>query len=315
MASPRTVVVVNPKSQGGVVGRRWPYLADLIRRKVPFDEAITTGPGDATLLARKALRDGAERVVALGGDGTINEVVNGFFDEGAPVAQDAALGVLPYGTGGDFRRTLGLPTDFEAAVDILAADHRRRIDVGRLDYATRDGGHGLRMFINIASIGVPAVVDRFINKSSKRLGGRISFMVATARAAFEYENQRIHLRFDGKPERSVDLTINTVAIANGHYFGGGMFIAPKAELDDGAFDVVALGDFSRWDMLKDGHRLYTGRHIGRDKVTHRRASRIDAEPTSPSQIVELDVDGETPGILPATFRLLPLALSVVVPRQ
>src|SRR5689334_2128492 len=225
---PRTVVVVNPKSQAGAVGKRWPYLADQIRRRLPFDQVHTRAPGDATRLAREALRAGAERVVAVGGDGTINEVANGFFEDGKPIAPDAALGVLPYGTGGDFRRTLGLPTDFRGAVEVLARDKRRRIDVGRIDYTVRGGGRGTRMFVNIASFGVSGVVDRLVNQSSKRLGGKISFLVATARATLEYDNQRVRLRFDGKSDGAVDMTINTVAIANGRYFGGGMFIAPEA---------------------------------------------------------------------------------------
>src|SRR5215475_1247551 len=110
MVAPRTVVIVNPSSQGGKLGKRWPELADTIGRAFPFDEAITKAPGDATRLAREALRAGAERVVAIGGDGTINEVVNGFFDErGAPIAPAASFAVIPFGTGGDFRRSVNMP--------------------------------------------------------------------------------------------------------------------------------------------------------------------------------------------------------------
>src|SRR5436305_1429889 len=118
MVAPRTVVIVNPKSQGGKLGKRWPELADLIGRAFPFDAVTTKAAGDATRLAREALRGGAERVVAIGGDGTINEVVNGFFDEeGAAIAPEASFGLIPYGTGGDFRRTMGIPI---ATVDAAA---------------------------------------------------------------------------------------------------------------------------------------------------------------------------------------------------
>jgi len=306
-------VIVNPRSQGGAAGRDWPHLADRIRRAVPFEDAQTSAPGDATRLTREALRAGAERVVALGGDGTINEVMNGFFEDGAPLAPDAALALLPYGTGGDFRRTLGLPTDFESAVAVLSRDRRRRIDVGRLDFTLRTGGKATRMFANIASFGVSGVVDRLVNQSSKRLGGKLSFFVASARATLAYENQRVRLRFDGSSDGAVDMTINVVAVANGRYFGGGMFIAPDAEVDDGVFDVVALGDLGLLELLRDSHRFYAGTHLSMDKVSHRRVRRIDAEPVSPSQVVELDVDGETPGILPATFTVVPRALTVVTP--
>jgi YegS/Rv2252/BmrU family lipid kinase len=313
MGSPRVVIVVNPNSQGGALGRKWPELSDVIRRELPFEVVRTSGPGDATRLAAEALRGGAEIIVAVGGDGTINEVTNGFFDGGKPIAPGAALAILPFGTGGDFVRTARITKEWGDAVKILARGHRRTIDVGRLDHVTRDGQNGVRMFMNIASFGLSGVTDRFANQSKKRFGGKISFFAATARALFSYDNQRVHMVFDDKPTDAVDMTISTVAVANGRYFGGGMFIAPDAELDDGFFDVVALGDFGMSDFVLKSRRLYDGSHLTMDKVSHRRAKVVRAEPAAPGQVVELDVDGETPGILPATFRVVPRAIDLVVP--
>ncbi len=313
MATPRIVLIVNPQSQQGALGRKWHHVARIIRGELgSFEEVRTEGPGDATRLAREAVKDGADMVVAMGGDGTINEVVNGFFENGEPIETDAALGILPFGTGGDFRKSIKVPNDLEDAARILKDGHTRRIDVGKLEYATRDGAPGLRMFANIASFGISGMVDRFVNESSKRLGGKISFLLATARASLTYKNQRVHLSFDDDPSAAVDMTINTVAVANGRYFGGGMFIAPDAELDDGLFDVVVIGDTSRIDLVRNGRRLYKGTHLSLDKVSHRRARVVRAEADGDDE-VELDVDGETPGILPATFTLLPEALAVVTP--
>ena len=308
--TPRTVLVVNPKSQGGRLGKRWTEIADTIGRAFPFDEAITQGPGDATRLTREALRGGAERIVAIGGDGTVNEVVNGFFDQGAAIAPEASLAVIPFGTGGDFRRTLQLPTGLAEAAEVIAANHRKKIDLGRLEFTASGGGRASRMFANIASFGVSGVVDRLVNESGKRLG-RLTFAVATARATWSYKNQRVQLVFDGA-ER-IDMTINTVAVANGRYFGGAMMMAPNAELDDGKFDVIAMGDFGFSDLLTSGRRLYKGTHLTMDKVTARRARVVDAEPIDPGAVIELDVDGENPGRLPARFELLPSVLWVVVP--
>jgi diacylglycerol kinase (ATP) len=309
--SPRTTIVVNPKSQGGKLGKRWPELADTIGRAFPFDEVTTTGPGDATRLTREALRAGAERVVAIGGDGTVNEVVNGFFDDaGEPIAPEAAFALIPFGTGGDFRRTFELPTGIADAAAVIAANQRRRIDVGRLTFVSSRGEPAHRMFANIASFGVSGVVDRLVNESGKRLG-RLSFMVAAARATWSYKNQRVGLVFDGKDR--VELTINTVAVANGKFFGGAMKVAPDAEPDDGMFDVVALGDFGFGDVLASGRRLYKGTHLAMDKVSVRRAKVVEAEPIDPGGIVELDVDGEAPGRLPARFELRPGALWFVAP--
>jgi len=312
MLAPRTTVIVNPQSQGGRLGKRWAELADTIGRAFPFDEAMTRGPGDATRLAREALRAGAERVVAIGGDGTVNEVVNGFFDEaGRPLAPEASFALLPYGTGGDFRRTLHLPTGLADAARVIAANHRRRIDVGRLSYVAASGQPAHRMFANIASFGASGVVDRLVNGSGKWMGGRLSFLLASARTTWSYKNQRVQMTFDGTDR--VETTINTVAVANGRYFGGGMKVAPEAEVDDGRFDVVAMGDFGFGDLLRSGRRLYKGTHVSMEKVTTRRAKVIEAEGVEPGAVIELDVDGENPGRLPARFELLPGALWMVAP--
>jgi len=307
---PRTVLIVNPQSQGGRLGKQWAEVAETIGRAFPFEHVTTGGPGDATRLAREALRGGAERVVAIGGDGTINEVVNGFFEDGVPVAPDASFALIPFGTGGDFRRTIGLPQEIGAAAAVIKANHRRKIDVGKLELTTNSGAKTLRMFANIASFGVSGVVDRLVNESGKRFG-RLSFAIATARATWSYKNQRVQLVFDGADR--VEATINTVAVANGKYFGGAMKVAPDAEVDDGLFDIVAMGDFGFGDLVRSGRRLYKGTHLAMDKVTTRRARIVEAEPLEPGAIVELDVDGECPGRLPARFELLPAALWMVVP--
>jgi len=312
MAPPATVVIVNPKSQGGRLGKRWPELADTIGRAFPFDDVHTKGPGDATLLVRDALRRGAERIVVIGGDGTISEAVNGFFDNGVAIAPDASFGLIPFGTGGDFRRTMEIPLEAADAAAVIARNHKKKIDLGKIELTQRDGTKTTRIFANIASFGVSGVVDRLVNESGKKLG-RLSFALATARATWSYKNQRVSLTFDGRAQDRVEATINTVAIANGRYFGGAMMVAPNAEIDDGQFDVIAMGDFGFGDLVKSGRRLYKGTHLAMDKVTSRRARVVEAETVDPGAIVELDVDGEPLGKLPARFELLPGALWMVVP--
>jgi len=310
MVAPRTTVIVNPNSQGGKLRERWHEVTETLSRAFPFDEVMTTGKGDATRLTREALRGGAERIVAVGGDGTLNEVVNGFFDNGVAIAPDASLGMIPFGTGGDFRRTLKLPTDIAEAAAVIAANQRMKIDVGKLELTTMAGGTATRMFANIASFGVSGVVDRLVNESGKKLG-RLSFMLATARATWAYKNQRVQLVLDGK--HRVEATINTVAVANGRFFGGGMMVAPNAEVDDGTFDVIAIGDLGFGELLTSGRRLFKGTHLAMDKVTARRAKVVEAEGIDPGSVIELDVDGENPGKLPARFEIVPAALWMVVP--
>jgi YegS/Rv2252/BmrU family lipid kinase len=324
MAPRRVVVVVNPKSQNGALGRRWTYIAwDLRRILGSFDDVLTRAPGDATRLAREALAGGADCVVAIGGDGTLNEVANGFFNgDGKPVSTDAALAFLPFGTGGDFRKTANIPLEVARAATVIKAGRRRAIDVGKIEFTDHAGKPATRLFVNIASFGISGLVDEYVNTPLqamgfdlplKALGSRASFMIATARASLEYQNQRVRMVFDGDEKHGVELNVNTVAVANGRYFGGGMFVAPKAELDDGVFDMVTLGDMDMKDMLKDGYRLYLGTHLGLPKVSHRRGRELRATPLCANP-VRLDCDGEAPGVLPATFTMLPGALTLMVPR-
>jgi len=308
----KTVVVVNPRSQNGSLGRRWPDVARVLERELgAFAHVATEGPRDATRLARQALDEGADTVVAIGGDGTINEVANGFFDDGRPIRPDAALGVLPFGTGGDFKKTAQIPDDLAAAAAALRARRLQKIDVGRLDYTPGAGGRASCMFVNIASFGIGGLVDQIVNTSSKRLGGRASFFLATVRAAVRYKNQRVRVVLDDA--ETLELTVQNVAVANGRYFGGGMHIAPNAVLDDGSFDVVAIGDFTFFEAMTKVGRLYNGTHLDLPKVTARRARKVEAVPAVDGEQVLLDVDGETPGALPATFSIVPKALNLVVP--
>jgi diacylglycerol kinase (ATP) len=310
--SPRTVVVVNPRSQGGRLAKRWPELAETLTRAFPYDEAHTTAPGDATRLTREALRGGAQRIVAVGGDGTINEVANGFFEAGVAIAPDASLAIVPFGTGGDFRKTIGLSTDPHDAARTIAANHRKKIDLGKLELVGHDGTPLVRMFINIASFGVSGHLDRMINESSKKLPGKLGYLISGTRATLSYKNQRVQLRFDGQDR--IDVTAYNVAVANGRFFGGGMKIAPDAEIDDGMFDVTVVGDLSIARLLTGfARQVYSGAHLKTKGVSVRRAKVVEAEPVDPNDHVEFDVDGEHLGRLPARFELVPSALWLVVP--
>jgi YegS/Rv2252/BmrU family lipid kinase len=311
--SPRTVVIVNPKSQGGKLASRWPEIAETLTRAFPYDDVLTQGPGDATRIAREALKAGAERIVAIGGDGTINEAVNGFFEDGKPIAPDASLAIIPFGTGGDFRRTLELPTDAAGAARVIAANHKKKVDVGKLSLTDHDGNPALRMFINIASFGVSGHLDRMINKSGKKLG-RLGYFTTGVRATMSYKNQRVQLRFDGDAKDRVEVTAYNVAVANGKYFGGGMKIAPDAEIDDGKFDVTVVGDLGIMQLMTGfARQVYSGAHLKTKGISVRRAKVVEAEAVDPNDKIEFDVDGEHLGRLPARFEILPTALWLVVP--
>ena len=313
--TPKPFVCVNPASANGRTGERWAELAAALRAVLgDFDVAMTRGPREAGELVRRAIRGGVELVVSVGGDGTHNEVVQGFFDESTPdipIRPGVALGIVPTGTGGDFRRSLALPREATEAIACLRGP-RRTADVGRLTYTGHDGGQRQAYFINICSFGMSGLVDKIVNESSKVLGGKMSFLLGVGRASLQYRNQPVRLRLDdGTP---LARTVNNVAVANAKYYGGGMKIAPGADFGDGFFDVVVVGDLGAVEMAAGLKRIYDGTHLdaGNPKIEVFRARKVEAEPAAPGQVVLIDMDGEQPGRLPAAFEVLPGALQVVV---
>lgn len=309
MTAERSVsVVVNPNSANGRTGREWPSMLALLEAAFPaLRVQTTTRQGEATDLVRAALRDGADVILSVGGDGTHNESVNGFFEpDGSLVRPDAVLGVLSSGTGGDFRKTLKMPKDFAGCVEVLRRAEASPLDVGRLSCVTASGEPVQRYFINIASFGVSGLVDHYVNRTTKVLGGKVSFLLGSARAMLHYRNQKVRLRIDDDFDE--EMRINTVAVANGQYFGGGMWVAPKADPADGLFDVVVLGDLSKKQAVLSSPKLYKGTHIEMPEVTVIRGRRIVADS---AEAVLIDMDGEQPGQLPATFEILPAAIRVL----
>ena len=311
---PRTLVVVNPASAGGRTGKRWPaHRAALDKAHITYDVHRTTAPRDATAVTREALTSGYTRVVSCGGDGTLNEVVNGFFaPDGTPLNSDAILGLLPSGTGGDFRRTAGLPTDPTALAAILAANHTRRIDAGVIHYDSP--ATPPTQFINIADCGVGGEVVARVNRSNSKGGGvrgTVVFLGITLKVLTTFGGRPIRLTLDGD---STEMEIQNVVIANGRYFGGGMRIAPTAELDDGWFDVVVLPALGRVRTLIAMPSVYRGAHIKQPGVLVTRARTVRVEPLD-NRALLFDIEGEQIGIAPATLTCLPGALRLCVPRS
>jgi YegS/Rv2252/BmrU family lipid kinase len=299
--------VVNPASANGSTGKQWPAVSErLLAMGIELSSSLTGAPGDATRLAAEALRAGAESVVAVGGDGTLNEVANGFFSDGAPPA-GRALGLLPFGTGGDFRRTLGIPVELEEAAQIIKARKLRPIDVGEIEMAGLDGKPYTRRFVNIADAGIGGVVVERVNRTSKALGGRASFQYAALMTLLTYKPQPVQVK---TAEREWAGKAQNVVIANCQYFGGSMHVAPGAEPDDGMFDVIVFGDIARLQAIKSMNSIYKAQHVTNPKVQGWRSARVEV---SSDERVLVDVDGEMCGTLPAIFSVLPKALPFIAP--
>lgn len=301
--------IVNPASASGSTGALWPRMVDEARAfGIHFDADFTERIGDATRLTREALAAGHQRIVVVGGDGSVNEAVNGFFDEaGAPRSPDAALGILARGTGCDFIKTLGIPKARDRALRVLCAQRMRTIDVGRCDYIDHAGCSSSRYFANIADLGIGGATVQRVNQSAKRMGGFASFLAGSLATVLTYHNQPLSVFVDD--QWVAEGRFNAVIVANGQYFGGGMKIAPDAEIDDGHLHVVLLGDLQRAEIFGNFLRIYRGTHIKHPKVQVLRAQHVRVETASNDCL--LDLDGEQPGRANAEFRVIPGALQVI----
>ncbi len=304
----KTFFVVNPNSANGATGKKWVELAARIARVLSdFGVEFTKGPMDAAAITRTALGAGYECVVAVGGDGTINEVTNGFFEGGRALNPAAALGVLPRGTGGDFRKTFEWDLDFDTAVERLKTPDTRPFDVGLLEFRDHQGATRTRYFANICSFGVSGLVDQEVNNTSKALGGKISFQLGALKGLLKYKDRTVRVSFDGQATEVIPVT--TLAVANGKYFGGGMKVAPDADVSDGLFDVTIWSGYGVSDFVFKSGAIYKGTHTKWKGTRTLRCREVVAES---EQEVLIDCDGEQPGKLPCKMTILPAAIRLKV---
>jgi len=301
--------IVNPNAGMGACGRQWPRLDRLARDLLgPFSCALTGCVGHATRLAREAIAEGAETIVSVGGDGTFNEVVNGFMEGDGPLRPDVTLGLIPIGTGCDLSKTLRIPARADEAMEAIRAGHARPMDLGRLTYRDNEGRTCVRHFHNVASFGLGGEVDERVNRTTKAFGGFVSFIWATVVSLLLYRKKGIRLQVDDGPEEWVHVW--NVAVANGRYHGGGMEVAPNADPADGLFHVTIVGDLTLPEALWSLPRLYDGKILQVKKVRWLTGKRIEA---SSDQEVLIDLDGEQPGRLPARIEMVPAALRIITP--
>jgi diacylglycerol kinase (ATP) len=306
-------VVVNPRSGGGRTGREWPAIERSLRDAFPLmTVAATERRGDATELVRAALREGHHEIIAVGGDGTINEAVNGFFDAEGSIAPDAVFGFVTSGTGGDFRKSFGIEPGWAAAIARLKDASAKPIDIGRLSCLSHKGEPVVRHFANIGSFGMSGVIVDKVNRAriAKLFGGSFAFAFHSLTGMLSYRDRIVRIRVDGDFDEIA--SISTVAVANGQYFGGGMRVAPNARTDDGLFDVIVMGGQPKSRAMADMKLIYTGEHLKNPAVRALRGRKVVAVPVAETRglPVLIEVDGESAGRLPATFEILPRALNV-----
>jgi YegS/Rv2252/BmrU family lipid kinase len=310
------LIIVNPKSAGGATEGKWARIASDFRSNFgPFSVAFTKSQGDATKLALEGARAGRKFIVACGGDGTINEVVNGLMES----RLDVELGILPSGTGGDFRRSIGMADNARHAATQLRTGITRAIDVGRVTFRT-DSTSTSRHFINVSSFGLSAKVSvkmpekRFLNwvPMPGPLRGKFKFALATLEELSGLRSRILKVRVDGGEEFLLS-SVN-ICICNASFFGGGMKIAPDASISDGHFDIVNISEVGPLKVAANLPKLYSGTHGKMEEVSFFKARRIEFN-LADSEDLNIETDGEVSGRLPATFEIIPNALRLRLPKK
>jgi diacylglycerol kinase (ATP) len=291
----KTCIILNP-SAGSV--RDLDDIAARLARLPNAEVRLTNKPGSAARFARTAIGKGRETIIAAGGDGTLNEVINGIGENlGA-----ARVGLLPLGTGNDFARSLNLPVDLEAAIDVILAGETRAVDLVRV---TSDD---VRYFVNVSAGGFSGLVDEKLTPEMKKTWGPLAYLRSAAAALPELRAYRTTLAFDNA--ESLMLELYNVVVANGRYVAGGMLIAPEASIDDGLLDVVLIPKRPAPELALVVAQIALGTHLSSDAVIHRRAAKLTVN-SKPG--MWFNVDGELVGNEPATFEVVPRALRFIAP--
>lgn len=304
----RTQVIVNPASNKGRTRLRWQEMRASIREFIKeFGFEFTEKPNHASAIARQAVKDGAELVIGVGGDGTINEIANGFYDGRKLINPEAALGILPSGSGCDLMRSLHIPRGIRNAMKFITEAPVMNMDIGRLTYTNNEGRAEERLFLNIADFGLGGEVVRRVTE--RRLKRRASsYIRCMIDSMLNYHSPRVAIELDGRELAQGEYLIG--AVANGKMFGKGMKIAPEAELTDGMFDTVLIRKMNFMEFLFHGWKLASGSLASHPKVSTARAALVEARSLTPEPVL-LELDGEQVGRLPARFELLKACLPII----
>jgi YegS/Rv2252/BmrU family lipid kinase len=305
------LLIVNPMSAGGATGRMFASMRATVEARLgAVDVEMTRSGGHAAELARKGADEGRPLIVAVGGDGTFSETVNGILAAEKP----CPVGLIGAGTGGDFRKTLGLEHRLDKYLDAIASGATRSIDVGKARFRGKDGRDKDHYFVNILSAGMGGLVDQYVATGSRLLGGTMAYFMASTKALFRIKPGTVRFELttpDGKAETR-ELPGYMMAVCNGQYFGSGMHVAPMAKIDDGRFEVVVMNAPNKVAFAVTSQAIYDGKHLASKDVTHFSCTKVhmDLVNEEARSTFLLDVDGEPLGGLPLTVEVMPGAITL-----
>ena len=289
-------IIVNGAAGGGRAAKAALPFIDQLRANGIVEVVTTERPGHATALARAAVQDGVEAIVAVGGDGTVFEVINGILPHTAGAAP--RLGLVPLGTGNSFVRDLDL-ADADAACRAIVAGRTRSVDAVRFLH-----NEGEVHYVNLMSLGFSARAGALTNRRYKPLG-TAGYILAVLHSLIQLRPERFaHVCDDGHPERD---PVTLVSFSNSRYTGGDMMMAPQADIADGQLDVIRIGIMGRMRFLSSFPRIFAGTHPEMAEVTTDRARRVTFDISAP---VDVMVDGEILKVVPRSLEVVPGALEV-----
>ncbi|WP_196503573.1 diacylglycerol/lipid kinase family protein [Aestuariivirga litoralis] len=306
----KTLVIINPTAGGGRAGRQWLQHAPALQNAIgAFDTAFTSLATGAIALAGDAATQGYERVIAIGGDGTVNEVVNGLARASGDRPVVPLLGVIGMGTGNDFARANGIKGGWKAGIVALREGAPRVVDLGLVHFTGADGAKASRWFANCADLGLigEVVADAQDSKLRRMLGSKLAYPLHAVLVLRRYKGHRI--KYEAEDGTSHEREILAVAVANGRTFGGGMKIAPAAKLDDGLLDVIVIAKEPRV-RATDLRLLYAGTHLNLPAITHFQTRRVRFETVDGSTML-CDADGELLGKAPCEIEVVKGKIKVV----
>lgn len=304
----KTQVIVNPESDRGRTKKRWEHIKEALKFFLKeFKYEFTEKPFQAAEISRAAIKEGSELIVGVGGDGTMNEISNGFFENKKIINPKVALGIVPSGTGCDFSRSLNIPSGLKNALRVITQASSSMIDIGKIRFRDYSNKKHERFFLNIADFGIGGEV---LNKMNLKMAKRktSSYLRSAVTTFITYKSKRVRIKIDNMQIPFNEYLIG--AISNGKIFGKGMKIAPYAKLDDGLFDVVLIESMKFLEFCRNILKIYSGSHLSHPKVSLIRGKKIEISPESSEKDVLIEADGELIGKLPATFEIIPQSFLV-----
>jgi len=297
----KTQIIVNPESDKGRTAKRWKHIKEAL--KVFFKEfkyEFTEKPLQAAEISKTAIKEGSELIIGVGGDGTINEIANGFYEDRKLINPITSLGIVPSGTGCDLSRSLNIPSGLKNALNIIAQAPSSLIDTGRVKFKNHSGEDEERLFLNISDFGIGGEVVKRMNQNRMKRKAS-SYLKSLISTFITYKNKKLRIKIDGQELENDEYMIG--AVSNGRIFGKGMKIAPGAELDDGLFDVVLIKGMKILEFCLNAWRIYSGTHLSHPKISLVRGKKVEVFPIDDEGDVLIEIDGEQVGKLPATFKI------------